>query len=98
MWIGLTKSIHSQVYSWTDLTKVSISHWGKQQPTHFASPKTSCVAMFLQTGMWNDGFCSDELPGFVCEAPKRIMPTTTISPFNVGCPEVCILTLCLQTP
>ena len=87
-WLGMTKRTHSQVYSWSDLSKPSFTLWAKGQPKNFASSKSSCCAMFLQTGTWNDGFCTDLLSGLVCKKPKSQISTTPMSPFKVGCPEV----------
>ncbi len=88
-WIGMSNRRSSRRYTWSDNSGVTYTWWDTAEPNLYGNKGASCVALFLQTGRWNDGPCEDLLPGFVCEQPKLLLPTTTQSPFEVGCTMVC---------
>ncbi|XP_060599605.1 macrophage mannose receptor 1-like [Ruditapes philippinarum] len=84
-WIGLQSTGMDQSYRWSDHSEVTYTNWNTHQPLWFNLRPRSCVAMFVQNGQWNDGQCSDPLPGFICKRSKMLLSITTQSPFKEGC-------------
>ncbi|XP_030055361.1 macrophage mannose receptor 1 [Microcaecilia unicolor] len=80
--VGLDKT-----FRWMDNTPVTFVAWSKSEP-NFANNDENCVAMYKNTGYWNDINCGYRHP-FICERRNGtinggLAPTESSAPG--GCP------------
>eukprot|EP00057_Strongylocentrotus_purpuratus_P027654 XP_011682128.1 PREDICTED: macrophage mannose receptor 1 isoform X1 [Strongylocentrotus purpuratus] len=68
MWIGLSDSIVSGKFYWTDGSSVDYTYWNPGEPNNFGSGEdcTQITAIDTHAGKWNDISC-DAVLGFICQ-------------------------------
>ncbi len=69
IWIGLNSLGHPNVWTWTDLTDATYTHWAEHEPDTSATPK-ECVYQYDEQydGHWDNFQCSVEAES-VCVKP-----------------------------
>ncbi|KAL3836018.1 hypothetical protein ACJMK2_021471 [Sinanodonta woodiana] len=85
-WIGMSDNQASKSFQWSDNSKVTFTTWSKAEPNSYNDGQSTCVTLGLQTGLWSDEHCSNDMPGYICEMEKTTLPVTSLSPVAVGCP------------
>uniref|UniRef100_A0A914WG04 Uncharacterized protein n=1 Tax=Plectus sambesii TaxID=2011161 RepID=A0A914WG04_9BILA len=81
MWIGADDIAQNGVFTWTDCTPFSFTHWKPGQPV-LNSNKLCVAAEARASGYWNTNDCGDEFC-FICENNSNCsstQTTTTIAP------------------
>ncbi|XP_041458722.1 macrophage mannose receptor 1-like isoform X2 [Lytechinus variegatus] len=79
MWIGLSDSIISGRFFWTDGSSVDYTYWNSGEPNNYGSGEdcTEMIAIETWAGKWNDLTCDANL-GFICQGvldPNGQAPT-----------------------
>ncbi|KAK3582967.1 hypothetical protein CHS0354_027082 [Potamilus streckersoni] len=85
-WIGMSDSQTSKTFQWSDNSKVTFTTWSKAEPNNYNDGERVCVTLGLQTGLWGDEHCSNDMPGYICKMEKISLAFTSPSLFAVGCP------------
>ncbi|KAL5010854.1 hypothetical protein ScPMuIL_013159 [Solemya velum] len=75
IWIGLSDFQSKGTYGWSDGWPVQYTNWHSEEPSY--SDGEGCVMM--ETGLWSDTQCAQEL-SYVCEISTVPPPVTTPIP------------------
>ncbi|WAR04183.1 MRC2-like protein [Mya arenaria] len=78
VWTGANDRATEGGWQWIGGAPFAFFNWADGQPDGAGGNGTDCVAMFTQTGLWDDLDCSAR-NGFVCEKLGNVPPTTAVA-------------------
>lgn len=74
-WIGFNDMLSQMKFMWSDGSPIHYTNWAENEPNNWLNHNEDCVGIFLKDGTWNDEMCENPQSGFVCKAPKTLVPT-----------------------
>ncbi|CAG5120959.1 unnamed protein product, partial [Candidula unifasciata] len=79
VWLGLQKDPQGG-YRWSDQSQVTYFNWGEGEPSTQNNRwiDEECVALYRDSGQWNDLPCISQKLGFVCKTSKLFPSTSSI--------------------